>query len=88
MNSQIQLQRFIQKRPYLVWYTKPEDVSKEAIVEAVLNYSDFDDIKKIIKILGIKKVAKIFRLQNRKKRTNYDSKIAHYFKLYFQKYAS
>ena len=58
MNNYVQLQRFIQKKPYLVWHTKPEDVSEEAIVEAVLNYADFDDIKKIIKILGIKKVAK------------------------------
>ncbi len=88
MNNRIQLQRFIQKRPYLVWHTKPEDVSKEAIVEAVLNYGDFDDIKKIINVLGIREVAKIFHSQNRKKRTNYNSKIAHYFKLYFQKYAS
>ena len=41
MNNYVQLQRFIQKKPYLVWHTKPEDVSEEAIVEAVLNYADF-----------------------------------------------
>lgn len=79
---------FIKKRPYLVWYTRNfKELSREAIVESVLNYGTFDDVKKVIDILGIKRVAFIFRNQMRHRRTNYDPKIINYFKLYFKKYA-
>ena len=81
------LKDFIKKRRDLVWYVKsPENLSQEAIVEAVLNYGDFDDVKKLFSILGIKRVAGIFKKQTRRKRINYDPKIAHYFNLYFKKY--
>lgn len=79
---------FIKKRKYLVWSTRNYDgLSTEAIVEAVLNYGDFDDIRKMISILGMKKVAGSFRKQIRRRRNNYDPKIMDYFKRYFQKYA-
>ncbi|MBU1045508.1 hypothetical protein KJ616_00050 [Patescibacteria group bacterium] len=80
---------FIRKRPYLVWYgAEPEGLSEKAIVEAVLNYGDFDDVRKLLALLGTKKVAAIFRSQMKKKRTNYEPKIANYFNLYFKKYAA
>jgi hypothetical protein len=85
------IQNFIKKRRHLVWYVKePENLSPEAIVEAVLNYGDWDDVQKMIKILGIKKVAKIFREKSKPSeigRQNYHSEIKHYFQLYFNKYA-
>ncbi len=83
------LNTFIKKRPYLTWYeAKPEMLSEEAIVEAVLNYGDFEDVRKLIAVLGIKRVAMIFRSQIKRKRINYDPKILNYFKLYFKKYAA
>ncbi|TRZ79475.1 hypothetical protein D4R86_05845 [bacterium] len=83
------LNTFIKKRPYLTWYkAKPEMLSDGAVVEVVLNYGDFEDVKKLIALLGIKKVAKIFRSQIKKERVNYDPKILNYFNLYFKKYAS
>jgi hypothetical protein len=82
------LKEFIKKRKYLLWYIKDfENISEEAIVEAVLNYGDFDDINKLINILGIKKVADIFRKKIKNKRCNFNPKIKNYFKLYFKKYA-
>lgn len=79
---------FIKKRPYLVWHTENYDnLSQEAIVEAVLNYGTFDDFKNLIKILGIKKTAAIFRKEKRKKRSNYRPEVKNYFALYFDKYA-
>ena len=82
------IQDFIKRRKYLVWSTQNYDgLSTEAIVEAVLNYGDFDDVKKMISILGIKGVAAIFRKQIKHKRVNYDLKIINYFRRYFQKYA-
>ncbi|OGY45339.1 MAG: hypothetical protein A2729_00685 [Candidatus Buchananbacteria bacterium RIFCSPHIGHO2_01_FULL_39_14] len=82
------IQTFIKQRPYLIWYVKDfNQLSAAAIVEAVLNYGDFSDVKKLIAILGMKKTAAIFRKQIRVKRINYDPKIVNYFKLYFKKYA-
>lgn len=79
---------FIKKRKYLIWYVKDYDkLDNEAIVEAVLNYGDWDDVQEMIKILGIKKVARIFNKQISYKRINYDDKVKNYFKLYFNKYA-
>ena len=85
------INEFIKKRPYLIWYTKNFDnLSKEAIVEAVLNYGDWDDVKKMISILGIKKTADIFRKKSKPSkmgRQNYGDKTKHFFTLYFNKYA-
>ena len=82
------ISEFIKKRLYLVWYVKDYDkLSKEAVVEAVLNYGDWEDVQKLIKIIGIKKMAKIFRKQTSGFRTNYDNKTKNYFDLYFNRYA-
>lgn len=79
---------FIKKRPYLVWHTKNYDnLSEEAIVEAVLNYGNFKDVKEIINILGIKQIAVIFRKKIIQKRCNLRPEIINYFSLYFNKYA-
>ncbi len=89
MESKKELTKFIKRRKHLIWYVRDYDaLNAEAIVEATLNYGDWDDVQKLIKILGIKKMAKIFRKQaNKKKRCNYYPEVKNYFKLYFQKYA-
>ena len=82
------IHEFIKKRPHLVWYVRDLNVlSDGAIVEAVLNYGNWDDVKELIRIIGVKKTADIFNRQIRQKRVNYDAKILNYFKLYFSKYA-
>ena len=79
---------FIKKRPYLIWYVKNYDkLSDESIVEHTLNYGDWDDVQKMIKILGIKETATIFRIKSEQKRSNYRPEIKNYFNLYFNKYA-
>ena len=82
------IQQFIKKRKYLVWYVKdPGKLNNEAIVEAVLNYGDWDDVQGMIKILGIKKVKKVFLKESQKTRCNYLPDIKNYFNFYFNKYA-
>ncbi|MBI4262465.1 hypothetical protein HY624_02995 [Candidatus Uhrbacteria bacterium] len=85
------LQTFIKKRPHLIWYVKNYNhLNDAAIVESVLNYGDWDDVKKIFAIAGIKKVAAIFKKQTTRRkwgRMNYDPKTADYFKLYFKAHA-
>lgn len=81
-------EKFILERKFLFWYVKrPEKVSDESLVEAVLNLGDWDDVQKLIKLMGIKKVAAIFHKETNRTRVNYDPKIINYFKLYFAKHA-
>ncbi|MEA3449620.1 MAG: hypothetical protein U9Q85_01425 [Patescibacteria group bacterium] len=84
------IHEFIKKRKYLIWYVKDYDaLDADAIVEATLNYGDWDDVQTLIKIIGIKKMAKIFKKQTNFKsgRTNYYPEVKNYFQLYFKKYA-
>ena len=82
---------FIKSRKYLIWWTNNWDgLSEESIVEATLNYGDWDDVQELIAILGIKKVAEIFlrtSAPDKFGRSNYRQDIRHYFDLYFKKYA-
>ena len=82
---------FIKQRPYLIWWVKNKDrLGPESIVEATLNYGDWDDVQTLIKILGIKKVAKIFRDKSKPSkmgRQSYRPEIKNYFTMYFKKYA-
>ena len=86
-----ELQDFIAARQGLVWYVKdPRVLNEEAVVEAVLNYGQWEDFKKLIHILGIPRVAEIFRTHMRtsdRKAGNYYPEVRHYFTLYFDKYA-
>ena len=86
-----EINKFIKKRSHLIWYTKNyENLSEEAIVEAVLNYGNWNDVQKMISILGIQRIADIFKKGTKlgkMKRTNYDKKIKNYFQLYFDRYA-
>ncbi|MDP3948659.1 MAG: hypothetical protein Q8Q17_01780 [bacterium] len=80
---------FIAARKHLVWYVKnPRALDDEAIVEATLNYGNWDDVQKLIEILGMEKVARIFRKQMivGRQRGNYYPEVAHYFTLYFNKH--
>lgn len=88
MKKQETLNEFIKNRPHLFWYVKDLDnLSKSAVVEAVLNDGSWDDVQELIKILGIKKVSEIFREKSEMKRSNYRPEIKNYFILYFNRYA-
>jgi hypothetical protein len=77
---------FIKKRPHLIWYTKDYDkLSPEAIVEAVLNYGDWDDVKKVIEILGIKKNRLHFQEEIKTKKMQLPSRGEELFSVIFQK---
>lgn len=84
------ISKFVKQRPYLFWYVKNLNKLGEAsVVEHVLNYGDWDDVQKMIKILGMKKTAKIFREKSTPDkfgRQNYRPEIKGYFNLYFNKH--
>ena len=81
---------FIKERKYLIWWVKDYDKLKaESIVEATLNYGNWDDVQLLIKILGIKKVAEIFREKSKPSavgRQNYNLKTKHFFTLFFDRH--
>ena len=84
------INEFAKSRKSLFWSTHNyTGLSSEAVVEAVLNYGNWDDVKQIIAILGMKQVAKIFNKQTspNKVRNNYRPRIKNYFQLYFNRYA-
>jgi len=82
------MEKFVKKRPYLFWSTQNyQGLSKTVVLENTLNYGDWADVQELFKILGIKKAAQIFTRESAKKRVNYRPEIAHYFKLYFHRYA-
>ena len=84
----MEINDFAKKRPYLFWYIKDFDsLSEEAIVETVLNLGSWKDTQELMRILGIKKTASIFREKTQGKRNNYRPEIKNYFGLYFKKYA-
>ena len=85
------LRQFIEKRRYLVWWVKnPGNLGPKSIVEATLNYGNWEDVQELIGIMGIDEVARIFRENSKPSeigRQNYRPEIKHYFDLYFKKYA-
>ncbi len=85
------IQDFIKERKHLLWWVGDYDgLDKAAIVEATLNYGDWNDVQTLIRILGVKKVARIFREKSRPSqigRQNYRPEIQNYFTLYFNKHA-
>ncbi|MFT4305048.1 MAG: hypothetical protein ACMXX8_03065 [Candidatus Woesearchaeota archaeon] len=81
------LKKFVKNRSHLFWYIGDlNQVSEPFILEQVLNYGNFDDVKLLFKIIGINKASIIFNKQIRKKRCNYRPEVKNYFKLYFKKY--
>jgi hypothetical protein len=84
----MRLETFIKNRSHLFWYIGDLDkMSDDFILEQVLNFGDFEDVKLLFKIIGIDNAANIFNKQIKGKRCNYRPEIKNYFKLYFKKYA-
>lgn len=89
MNNQ-KIKRFIKEKKYLFWWIKEEDIeniSIELLTEAILSYGNESDIKKLFNLIGIERVAKIFKMQISRKRINYQPRTVNFFRLYFNRNA-
>jgi len=89
MNSP-EIKAFIRQNSNLFWYTpddKKEDISLEFLVETILNYGDMNNIKALIRIIGIKEIAQIFFGVEGRKKLNYYPEIYNFFSLLFSRYA-
>ena len=85
-----EIKNFIREHKHLFWWIKEEsieNISLNLLVETILNYGNERDVKQLFNLVGIKKVADIFKNQISKKRMNYSQRTVNFFKLYFNKYA-
>jgi hypothetical protein len=89
MNSP-EIKNFIHENSNIFWYVpedQKENLSLEAIVEAILNYGNRYSIKKLFDLVGIDKVFEIFGKQIHTERNNYFPPVKNYFQLYFKRHA-
>lgn len=89
MNSP-ELKAFIRQYSNLFWHIpedKKEDLNPEFLVETILNYGGMDEIRALMKIMGIKEMSKIFFSAEGRKKLNYYPEIYNFFSLYFAKNA-
>jgi len=89
MNSP-EFKDFIRSHSSLFWYIpedKKEDLSPDVIVEFILNYGSIEDVKTMIRILGVKETAKIFFAAQERRKLNYYPEIYNFFSIYFKRYA-
>lgn len=85
-----ELKTFIREKSYLFWYipnSEKENISPELLVETILNYGTMDEIKSLIKIMGIKKMSDIFFSATGRKKLNYYPEIYNFFSLFFTRNA-
>jgi hypothetical protein len=84
------LKDFIREQSALFWYSsgdKAETVSDELLVETILNYGDMEAVRKLLKVMGVRQTAAIFRGMTGRKQLNYFPEIWNFFNLYFNRYA-
>ena len=87
-NSEINA--FIREKSNLFWSVpedKKEEVSPALLVETILNYGTMDDVRKLIKLMGLEEVSRVFFSAKGRQKLNYYPEIYNYFSLLFKKYA-
>lgn len=89
MNS-TKIKNYIKKHSSLFWYIREEEkenISKNLLIETILNHGTIEDIKELFKIIDKKEVANIFYKATKDgKRTNYFPEVKNLFTIYFNKY--
>ncbi|MCX6266124.1 MAG: hypothetical protein NTW16_02020 [Bacteroidetes bacterium] len=89
MNSP-EIKAFIRQNSSLFWYTpedKKEEISHEFLVETILNYGDLENIKTLLRIMGVEETSRIFFSAEGRKKLNYYPEVYNYFSLLFSRYA-
>ena len=88
MNSP-EVKAFIQDQSKLFWYTpadQKENISEEFLVETIMNYGDLDATKRLIALLGFKRLSEIFNSLKGRQSLNYYPEIYNFFSIIIEKY--
>ena len=80
---------YIAKRSSLFWSVGDlSKVSDILLVETILNYGSWEDVKELIQLLGISRTATLFKNTTEGRvRDNYFPEVKNFFKLYFTRHA-
>jgi hypothetical protein len=90
MNSP-EIKAFIHDHSSLFWYTpadQKENISEEFLVETIMNYGDMDATKRLITLLGMKRLSEIFNSLQGRKKLNYYPEIYNFFSILLRKHAN
>ena len=85
-----EIKAFIREKSNLFWSIpkdRKEEISPGLLVETILNYGPMDDVRKLIRLMGMEEVARVFFSAKGRQKLNYYPQIYHYFSLLFKKYA-
>jgi hypothetical protein len=84
------IEKYIEERKDLFWSihdSQKKDLSHSAVVETILNYGTLEDVKELIKLLGLGNTAQIFyQATENRQRKNYIPQVENFFKLYFDRH--
>ena len=82
---------FIEKNKHLFWYIKKDkiqDIGNEVLVEFIFNYGTWEDVKKLIKIIGFQDLKVVYEATTDRKIGNYMPEMYNYLGLIVKRYAS
>jgi len=84
---------FIREQADLFWFVpdrEKENVSDACMVETILNYGSMDAVIRLVKLMGVNTVARIFAGSiscSPRRKNNYHELTRHYFMHVFQRYS-
>ena len=84
------VKNYIRQRGALFWYSprdKGETVGDELLVEHILNYGTMEDVQELFRVMGLRRVAEVFRGMTGRKKLNFFPEIWNYFNLLFSRHA-
>ncbi len=90
--NNIAVKELINDYQLLFWYTpqnEKENIDEDQLVETILNYGDEKAVKRLMDIMGIDKVADIFKKQisiSDRRKNNYQELVLNFFHLYFSRH--
>lgn len=87
MNSP-EIKKFIHEHKNLFWYTpkeKKEEISKELLLETILNYGTLKDSLCLIEMIGRNNALEILQSAQGRKKMNYYPEIFNFFSLYLSR---
>lgn len=75
------------KESKLLWYVKDYDqLTMESVLEAVLGYGNWQEVKSLVELVGKKKLALTYNRLINQSRVNLRPETINFFNLYFKKY--
>ncbi|MFH2024268.1 MAG: hypothetical protein ABIK30_00385 [bacterium] len=82
-----EIKQLIKDNSPLFWGIKEEEkenININCLIEVILNYGNEKSVKRLLQLIGVRKVSEIFHQQISGKRNNYHPRTINFFNLYFK----